>query len=410
MLLGTHERGFEPLAKALRNILLEPPFGGAAVCLYQHGRCVFNMWGGPRNAEGDPWQERTAGVSYSTCKGVTATALHILKDRGLLKYDDPVVRYWPEFAHNGKRSITVRHVLTHGAGLFDARNIFGHADVLLDWEAAVHALERAPASHAPGRYHGYHALTFGHLVGELVRRVSGKTIARFVHDEIAVPLGLRDFYLGEAPDQAFARAARNIHSAPGRASDETSKQARARQQAKAARMRLIALGFNMFGVPMSPDRLHRALTPRGIDAWDFSSPQILRASIPAANGLFSASDLTRFYALLANGGSLEGVRLLSESTVREATQVQVRGPDGVLAFPMRWSLGYHAVFSMRGVVRGAFGHSGYNGSGAWASPEQRAALSYVVNAGSGTPVGDWRLLKLTTTAQACLRKRSLRAA
>lgn len=410
MLLGTHERGFEPLAKTLRTILREPPFGGAAVCVYQDGKCVFNMWGGPRNAQGDPWQERTPSVSFSTSKGVTATALHILKDRGLVKYDDPVARYWPEFAYNGKRGITVRDVLTHGAGLYDARNIFGHADVLLDWEAAVRALERAPASHAPGRYHGYHAITFGHLVGEIVRRVSGRSIARFVHEEIALPLGLKDFYLGEAPDEALRRSARNIHHTPGRATDESSKRARARQQSKAARMRLIALGFNMLGVPMSPDRLHRALTPRGIDAWDFSSPEILRACIPAANGLFSAPDLARFYALLANGGALDGVRLLSEATVREATAVQVRGPDGVLVIPMRWSLGYHAVFSVLGVVRGAFGHSGYNGSGAWASPQQRASLSYVVNAGSGTPVGDWRLLKLTTTAQACLRRSRLRAA
>jgi len=410
MLLGTHERGFEPLAKSLRSILREPPFGGAAVCLYQHGKPVFNMWGGQRNGEGDPWRERTPSVSYSTSKGVTATALHMLKDRGLIKYDDPVARYWPEFAHNGKRSITVRHVLTHGAGLYDARNIFGHAEVLLDWEAAVRALERAPASHPAGRYHGYHAITFGHLVGELVRRVSGRTIARFVHDEIAVPLGLRDFRLGEADDATLARAARNMPSAPGRASTESLKRDRARQQAKAARTRLVALALNLVGVPMSPDRLHRALTPRGIDAWDFSSPEILRACIPAANGLFSAPDLARFYAMLANGGSLDGVRLMSEQTVREAATVQVRGPDGVLTLPMSWSLGYHGVFSLRGVVRGAFGHSGYNGSGAWASPGQRAALAYVVNAGTGTPVGDWRLLKLTTTAQACLRMRSATAA
>ena len=410
MLLGTHERGFEPLAKSLQTILREPPFGGAAVCLYLHGQPVFNMWGGPRNPEGDPWQESTPSVSYSTSKGVVATALHILKDRGLVKYDDPVVRYWPEFAHNGKSAITVRHVLTHGAGLFDARNIFGHAEVLLDWDAAVHALERAPASHAPGRYHGYHAITFGHLVGEIIRRVSGKSVARFVQDEIAGPLGLKSFFLGEVPEQVFARAARNIHTAPGRATDESAKHARARQQSKAARTRLLALGLNMLGLPMSPDRLHRALTPRGIDAWDFSSPTVLRACIPAANGLFSAPDLARFYAMLANGGTLGGVRILSEATVREATEVQVRGPDGVLTLPMRWSLGYHAVFSMLGIVRGAFGHSGYNGSGAWASPFHGAALAYVVNAGTGTPVGDARLLKLTTTTRACLRMRRLRAA
>ena len=150
-------------------------------------------------------------------------------------------------------------------------------------------------------------------------------------------------------------------------------------------------------------RIERTFSAKGMSRWDFSSPTVLRACIPSANGLFSARDLARFYALLAAGGSLDGVRLLSPATVDEATQVHARGPDGVLVAPMRWRLGYHGVFSKLGIVRGAFGHSGINGSGAWASPSHEAALGYVVNAGFGTPLGDFRMVRLTTTALACLR-------
>lgn len=400
-LRGSCRPGFEPLAHAFASILREPPFGGAAVCLYRDGQPVFDMWGGPRNPEGDAWEADTPSVSYSTSKGVAATALHLLRDRGLVDYDAPVARYWPEFGQKGKSQITVRQVLTHAAGLFDARNIVGHADVLLDWEASVRALERASTSHPPGRYHAYHALTFGHLVGELVRRVSGKSFSRFVQEELAEPLGLRDFFIG-APDAAIARAARIL---PVQAPVPSQPRSHARDEMRAAPMRLLALGLNLVGIPMSPDRLRRALRPRGIERWNFSSPEVLRACIPAANGLFTARDLACLYALLGNGGTLGKVRLLSPQTVREATRVHARGPDGVLVAPMRWRLGYHALFSGLGIVRDGFGHSGYNGSGAWASPADRAALGYVVNAGYGTPVGDWRMLKLTTAALACLRAR-----
>ena len=409
MLFGKHEPGFEPLARALEHILREPPHGGAALCIYERGRPVFDMWGGPKNPEGEAWEERTSSVSYSTSKGVTAAALHICKDRGLIRYDDPVAKYWPEFAQNGKGSITIRQALSHAAGLYDARTLVERAETLLDWDAMVRALALAPASHAPGRYHAYHALTYGYLVGEIVRRVAEKPFARFVREDIAQPLGLQDFFIG-ASEEVIARAARTIHKAPGRASDESPEHSRMRRRQRAARFKLIARGLNLFGLPMSPDRMQRAFTVRGIERLDFSAPEVLRACIPAANGLFTARDLARFYATLANGGELDGVRLLSEQTVREATRVHTKAPDGVLIVPMRWRLGYHAVFSKLGIVKGAYGHSGYNGSGAWASPLHQASLGYVVNAGLGTPVGDWRMVKLTTTALACIKARRKRAA
>jgi CubicO group peptidase (beta-lactamase class C family) len=409
MLHGQHEPGFEPLARQLEEILSQAPYGGSNLTVYQQGRPVFDMWGGPRNNEGDAWQEHTPAVSYSTGKPVVATCLHILRDRKLLQYDSPVAKYWPEFAQNGKGAITVRQALTHAAGLYEVRSIVEHADVLLDWDATVRALERAPAAHAPGRYHGYHALTYGHLIGEIVRRVSGRSVPQFIQEELAGPLGLRDFFIG-APDEAIERAARIIRKPHVELTDEQRERRRVVAKAKAVRFRKIARGLNLIGLPLDADRMHGAFTPKGVEAWDFSEPRVLRACIPAVNGLFTGRDLSRFYAMLAAGGALDGVRILSSETLREATEVHTRLPDRVLVAPMRWRMGFHAMLSKLGPVRGGFGHSGYNGSGGWASPLHGASFGYVVNAGFGTPFGDWRTVKLTSTALACLKQRKKRAA
>jgi CubicO group peptidase (beta-lactamase class C family) len=335
----------------------------------------------------------------------------MLVDRGLVRYDDAVVRYWPEFGQRGKDKITVRQVLTHSAGLFDARSLIAHADDLLDWDKTCAALAQAPAAHLPGRYHAYHALTYGHLVGEVVRRASGMPFSRFVDQEIAQPLGLKDFFVG-APDDAIARAARLIFpkrevSTKPRTEGEGAKAKRGSGRAKqlAAMQRVL----RVFGVPMSLERFQGAFSPRGINRWDMSAPRVLSACIPAVNGLFSARDLARFYGALAEGGTLDGVRLLSQRTLSEATRQHRRGPDGVLVLPMGWRLGYHAVATRTGVLKGAFGHFGYGGSGAWASPDDRVALGFTVNAGTGTPVGDFRVMKLNSVALACVKARGHRA-
>jgi CubicO group peptidase (beta-lactamase class C family) len=407
---GIHDPAFKPLARAFSEVLGSPPFGGAALTVYVDGRIVFDMWGGPRDAIGNPWEAHTPAVSYSTTKGVAATALHVARDRGLLDYDAPVARYWPEFAQNGKAGVTVRQVLTHEAGLHDVRALVEHAEVLLDWDATVNALAKAAPSHAPGRFTAYHALTYGHLVGEIVRRVSGVSFSRFIHENIAQPLGLEDFFVG-APPEACARAARilkpqGVHK-PAHRSGPSSAERRAAKQERAER---VARWARRLGLPMNPQRTFSALTPRGIEHWDFSSPEVLAAAIPAANGLFSARDLARLYAALALGGAIDGQRILAESTVREATRIQTLRPDGVLVIPMGWRLGYHSVLSQLGPVRGAFGHAGYNGSGAWASPRHGMGFGYVVNAGLGTPVGDRRMLKLSSVALACARSAKRRAA
>jgi CubicO group peptidase (beta-lactamase class C family) len=286
------------------------------------------------------------------------------------------------------------------------RSALTHADDLLDWDTACAALARAPAAHEPGRYHAYHALTYGHLVGEIVRRVSGKAFSAFVQEEIAEPLGLTDFFIG-APEEAIARAARLVRDErPALEKPPLRAGGKRVPSARQKRMQTVQRVLRLFGVPMNLERVHHAFSPRGIGRWDFSSPEVLRACIPAANGLFSARDLARFYATLAEGGSLDGVRLLSPETLRQVTRIHRNGPDGILLLPMGWRLGFHAVATRTGLLKGAFGHFGLGGSGAWASPEDHTSLGFVVNAGTGSPVGDFRVLKLTSVAIACVRAQS----
>lgn len=410
MIHGRHDAGFEPLAAALRGTL-EKSAGGSSVCVYHRGRCVFDMWGGARSAQGEPWLEDTLSVSFSTTKGVASTALHMLVDRGEVAYDDRVAKYWPEFAANGKEAITVRQVMSHAAGLYEIRQILSHADDLLDWDTTVEALAAAPAAHAPGRHHAYHALTYGHLVGEIVRRVSGVPFSKFVADEIAAPLGLTGLHVG-ATDEAIGRAAR-LHDAPRRHTVPPGSPRRGtRARARGRRIKMVQRALRLAGMPMDFNRMRDAFAPRGIEHWDFSDPRVLKACIPSANGLFAARDLARMYAALAGGGELDGVRLMGPETIRQAGRVQTKRADGVLVFPMRWRLGYHSVATNVGVPKRAFGHYGYGGSGAWADPSREMSFALTVNARTGTPVGDWRIFKLAGAALSCVRalRRASRAA
>ncbi|CAG0969823.1 partial Protein flp, partial [Myxococcaceae bacterium] len=185
---------------------LETGTGGAAVCVWHEGECVVDLWGGSRNRAGDPWRRDTLAPSFSTTKGVATTLVHMMVDRGLLAYEDRVAKHWPEFARNGKEQITLRQVLAHQSGLYHIRQMIDHADRMLDWDYMVHAIERATPIHPPGERTGYHGLTYGFLVGEILRRVTGTAFPALVQREIARPLDLDGLYVG-APADAIARAA-----------------------------------------------------------------------------------------------------------------------------------------------------------------------------------------------------------
>jgi CubicO group peptidase (beta-lactamase class C family) len=370
--------------------------GGAAVCVYHRGEVVVDCWGGTRDAEGDPWQEDTLSLSYSTTKGVASTLLHVLADRGLVDYDAPVAAYWPEFGAAGKAEITVRQVLCHEAGLYRIRDMVDHAHRLLDWEHMVDALARSQPCHAPGATHAYHGWTYGWLVGEIVRRVTGRSFAEALASELADPLGLDGCFVGLPAEQMHRRAqliqARRIALPRGGGLIPTVG-------------RGVARALGLAGVPIDLSDTHAALVPPGIEEVDFGSERWAAASIPAANGIFTARALARVYAMLAGGGAIDGVRLLSRETVERVSRVQNRGIGRVVPYPMHWRLGYHRVNTFGARIPRGFGHSGFGGSGAWADPDRLLALGMVLNSGMGTPFGDLRIIQISTAAIRCADRR-----
>lgn len=393
---------FLPVANCMRRQLGNYD-GGAAVCVYHHGRCVVDLWGGFRNRAGDAWQQDTMAPSFSTTKGVASTLVHIMVDRGLLDYDSPIATYWPEFSQAGKQDITLRQVMTHQSGLYHIRQMIDHADRMLDWAYMVKAIERAEPIHPPGERTGYHGLTYGFLVGEVLQRVTGKSFSSLVESEIAEPLGLDGMYVG-APDRELARAADLMwpRSADAlRKYSPTGATARLIGSLAAITDRCIGRALGAFGVELDLGSLIDALAPRGISGFDFDSGETLRVAIPALNGLFTARSLARMYALLAAGGELEGVRLISKETVARATELQKSaGNHVVIPFDMRWRLGYHGIATTRGIPRNAFGHFGFGGSGAWADPSRELAVALIVNCGMGTPFGDTRTARISGAALA----------
>jgi len=375
--------GFEGVARLFRRQLRRTT-GGAAVAVYHRGELVVDLWGGSRTDE-EPWQRDTLAMCFSTTKGVVSTALHVLADRGQVEYDAPVAAYWPQFAQHGKERVTVRHVLTHSAGLHRMRTLVDHAQRMLDWEYMVAALERAEPAYEPGTRHGYHALTYGWLAGELIRRVSGRPVARFVEEELARPLGLDGLYVGCPPEQRHRVAP--LAPMAGALGRRLGLQPGAVMGGPVGRIP------SLLRLPVSPRRFANALLPRGIEdvLW---GPEVMDAEIPAANGFFTARSLAKLYALLAHDGESDGLRLLSPQTLKQIGVVHSRGPDLVLVLPMGWRLGYHSAFTTRGTVPSAFGHFGFGGSGGWADPRRDLALAMVCNRGTGTPLGDLRIAEL----------------
>jgi CubicO group peptidase (beta-lactamase class C family) len=400
MLEGYIHPDFSDVARVLRrqipDLRRRGRAGGAAVCVYHRGEVVVDCWGGTRDAAGRPWQEDTISLSYSTTKGVASTLLHILADRGLVDYDRPVADYWPEFAAAGKERITIRQVLCHEAGLYRIRDMIDDAARMLDWKYMSDALAASAPCHEPGEAHGYHAWTYGWLVGEIVQRVTGRRFSEVLESELAGPLGLDGCYVGVPQDQMHRRASQ----VPGRSLSRLRL-----GNVVPAVGRALHRAFDFAGIPVDLTQAHAALVPPGIERLDFGSEAWAAATVPAANGMFTARALARLYAMLAGGGEIDGVRILSQETVERASQVQNRGVGRVVPYPLQWRLGYHRVNTLGARVPRGFGHSGFGGSGGWADPERHLALGLVLNSGTGTPFGDLRIVRISTTAIRCADRR-----
>lgn len=400
MLQGYVHPDFADVARVLRKLIPKNGLGGAAVCVYHRGEKVVDAWGGTRDEGRRPWQEDTLAFSFSTTKGVASTLLHVLADRGLVDYDAPVADYWPEFAQSGKERITVRQVMCHEAGLYHIAGMVDHAREMLDWDAMCRSLAAAEPCHEPGAAHGYHGLTYGFLVGEVASRVMGKPFPELLARELATPLALDGLYCGTPADQVH-RCARLLGPSweRGPESRRNEMERAVQRAAKSAR------GLKRLRIRFDPTQMLAALMPPGMDELDFNSDEVWTASIPAANGMFTARSLAKLYAALAGRGEVDGVRLLSPTTVERASQVQNRKAGRVIPVPMRWRLGYHRVAAWRARVPGGFGHSGFGGSGAWADPQRNLALALTVNSGVGSPFGDLRIVRMGGAAVRAADKR-----
>ncbi len=376
MIEGYVHPDFAEVATVLLSTLRHKRGGGGAAAVFHRGECVVDVWGGTRDPQGTPWTRDTTAMSFSTTKGVVATAAHRLADRGELDLDAPVADYWPEFKAAGKEHVRVTNLLDHSAGMHSLRGVIADASVLLDWDRTTEALAAAAPRYEPGTQHGYHAVTYGFLVGEVLRRVTGLTVDGVVQREIVQPLGLTGMTVG-APGTERQLVAELLPVWP-------HEERTARLAAVLDRRGWLQPTLDAFLIDGFPELI--------------ASGAVYDAEMPALNGCFTARALAGMYSVLAAEGSRDGRRFLSTETVRRATTIRTRRRDLVVGFPMRWRLGYHFAATARGIRPRGFGHFGLGGSGGWADPDLDLAVAMTCNRMAGTPFGDQRLVRVGSAA------------
>jgi CubicO group peptidase (beta-lactamase class C family) len=357
---GQCDASFERVRQAFAENFAKRGDVGAAVAVTIDGKSVVDLWGGYADkARTRPWTRDTIVNVYSATKGVAATCLNRLVDQGRVDLDAPVARYWPEFAQAGKDKIPVRWLLSHQAGLPAVRKLLP-ADALLRWDLMTAALAEQEPWWEPGTRHGYHALTFGYLIGEVLRRVTGKSIGAYCRDEITGPLGI-DFHIGlDARDDL--RCAEVIAAPP-----PPPGQANPLGDTAADPESITAKALN---------------NPPGALRMSMINSRAWRgAEVPAANGHTNARALSCFYGALARGGELDGVRVLSQAQIERCYTEQSNGIDAVLSVPMRFGLGYRLTqpAAKYGPNPHTFGHTGAGGSLGFADPDAKVGFAYTMN-------------------------------
>ena len=333
---------------------------GASVAVTLEGEPVVDLWGGHRDAaKTQSWNEDTIVNVWSSTKTMAAMCLLMLVDRGNIDLYAPVSRYWPEFAENGKEKVEVRHFLSHAAGLSGMDEPVENG-ALYDWDFMVGALARQKPWWEPGSQSGYHALTQGHLIGELVRRVTGTSIGTFFRQEIAAPLDA-DFHIG-TPTSCDPRIAELIPPA---------------QTAKPAKDGGIA---------------SRTFRNPAINIADVATRAWREAEIPAANGHGNARSIARIQSVMANGGTAFGQTLLSKKGAARIFDEQTNGPDLVLGIPIRFGMGYglNNPLMPLGPNKNVCFWGGYGGSLVFVDQDARLCLSYVMNRMESGLLGDMR--------------------
>lgn len=331
---------------------------GASLCITVNGEAVLDIWGGwAEEGRAKPWQRDTIVNVYSSTKIMMALTVLLLNDRGVLDYDDKVARVWPEFAANGKGDVRIRDLMTHTAGLPGWTQKMSRED-LYDWEKCTNLLAAQALEWPSGSQYGYHGVTQGFLVGEVVRRITGKTLGTIFRDEIAGPLGA-DFFIGLPASEDY-RVADLVPPAAGE-----------------------AMGEGLEGIPVSPSLMNMMTNP-GLLAGETRKRAWRGAELGAVGGTGNARGMAEILAILANGGVAKGRRFLSETACRRALDVEFEGRDSVSGIPIKVGVGFGLKSDAEGYVihmpnpNSVWG-GGYGGSLLIADYDSRASFGYSMN-------------------------------
>ena len=371
---GEISPGFEKVKEEFAKNFTDRDDLGAAFSLYFKGEKVVDLWGGLADAESSkPWAEDSLQLIFSSTKGAAALCALILGQRGQLDFNAPVAEYWPEFAQAGKEAITVAMIMSHQGGLPHIPPLSFAESLTLD--APINALEKQQPAWEPGTAHGYHPGTYGWLIGEVIRRVSGKTPGTFMADEVSTPLGL-DFWIGlpESEEHRMTTVQAVDPRFDPQGDPDTMTEAQ-RQMIAASQDPQSLLSLSMSVLPIETDP----------NSYAFHAQEQ-----PAGNGITDARSLAKMYASMIGDG-VDGIRLLNDDTIRMATTELASGIDKVVAVPTRFGMGFtlnntippgfSEFSSLSGSLgsEGAFGHSGAGGSLGFADPTLDFAFAYVMN-------------------------------
>ena len=365
---GYCEEQFKSVKEAFQSNFDDNLEVGASFAVTLNGKHVIDLWGGYANAaKTELWKKDTIVNVFSTTKVMTALCIHILVDRGLLDLDAPVANYWPEFAQAGKENLPVRYLLSHTSGLAGWDKTL-RTKKLYKWDLMVELLAAQKPWWEPGTKSGYHTITFGYLLGELIRRITKKSVGAFFREEIAEPLGA-DFYIG-LPEEHDNRVADLIAPPP--------------------------IDLSTFGDIDPKSVAMRSLTNPIIDIKETKTREWRNAEIPAANGHGNARSVSRITAALACGGELDGIHLLSEKTIKRSIEEQSYSTDLVLNLPIRFGLGWglQSKEVPIGSNPNVFWWGGFGGSVVAVDLDAKMSFSYVMNKMVSTLTGDPRSVKL----------------
>ncbi|MCP5042238.1 MAG: beta-lactamase family protein [bacterium] len=360
--------GFEPVRQAFEKNFELGEERGASVAVTRDGEFVVDLWAGDADGDGRPWREDTLVNVYSTTKTMAATCVLLLADRGEVDLHAPVAKYWPEFAQNGKQGVLVSHVMSHSAGLsgFDEPT----PEDLYDWDDIVARLAAQAPWWEPGTQSGYHAVTQGFLQGEIVRRVTGRSIGTFFREEIAQPLGA-DFHIGldEKHDPRVAELVPPKAGLGGGAVDKDSILARTFRGPK-------------------------------LDGTEPKTRAWRAAEIPAAGGIGNARSIARVHSALACGGSVDGVTIMSAQGVERALEEQIRGKDQVMGIEFVYGMGFGIADPSYPISPSerAFFWGGWGGSLAVIDLDARASIAYAMNRMAPDLMGDRRGARIVKSA------------